>query len=167
MFGTGFSVNKFPVRDFVEAGKAMRVVVQRVSQACVTVAGEVVGRIAAGLCIFAGFGPADQSSNVAALAQKILDLRIFEDAQAKMNQSLLDVKGEILAVSQFTLYGDLSRGHRPSFTGAASPDDAERLYNVFLDRLKASGLKVATGRFRAHMHVTLTNDGPVTFILEN
>ncbi len=93
------------------------------------VAGEVVGQIAAGLCIFAGFYPEDQNSNVAILAQKILDLRIFEDAQGKMNQSLLDVKGDVLAVSQFTLYGDCSRGHRPSFTGAASPDDAERLYN--------------------------------------
>ncbi len=145
----------------------MRVVVQRVSQACVMVAGEVVGQIAAGLCIFAGFCPEDQNSNVAALTQKILDLRIFEDAQGKMNQSLLDVQGEVLAVSQFTLYGDCSRGHRPSFTDAASPDDAERLYNFFVDRLRASSLKVATGRFRAHMNVALTNDGPVTFILEN
>jgi D-tyrosyl-tRNA(Tyr) deacylase len=151
----------------VEAGKGVRVVIQRVSQACVMVADEVVGRIAAGLCIFAGFGPADQNSNVAMLAQRILDLRIFEDAQAKMNLSLLDVKGEILAVSQFTLYGDCSRGHRPSLTGAAPPDCAERLYNYFLDCLKASGLKVAAGRFRAHMNVSLTNDGPVTFILEN
>ncbi len=145
----------------------MRVIVQRVSQACVMVAGEVVGQIAAGLCIFAGFSPADQNSNVASLAQKILNLRIFEDAQAKMNHSLLDVKGEILTVSQFTLYADCSRGHRPSFTDAASPDDAERLYNFFVDCLKASGLKIASGRFRAHMNVTLTNDGPVTFILEN
>ena len=145
----------------------MRVVVQRVSQACVMVAGEVVGRIAAGLCIFAGFGHADRNSNVAMLAQKILDLRIFADAQAKMNHSLLDVKGEILTISQFTLYGDCSRGHRPSFIGAAPPDHAERLYNYFVDCLKASGLKVATGRFRAHMNISLTNDGPVTFILEN
>jgi len=151
----------------VEAGKGVRVVIQRVSQACVIVAGEVVGRIAAGLCIFAGFSHADQNSNVAILAQKILDLRIFEDAQAKMNHSLIDVQGEILAVSQFTLYGECSRGHRPSFIGAAPPDHAERLYNYFVDCLKASGLKVATGRFRAHMNVSLTNDGPVTFILEN
>ncbi len=145
----------------------MRVVIQRVSQASVTVAGEVVGRIAAGLCIFAGFSHADENGNVASLAQKILDLRIFEDAQAKMNQSLLDVKGEILAVSQFTLYGDCSRGRRPSFTEAASPDAANRLYDFFVACLKASGLKVATGRFGAHMNVTVTNDGPVTFILEN
>ena len=152
----------------MEAGKGVRVVIQRVSQACVMVAGEVVGRIAAGLCIFAGFGHADQNSNVAMLAQKILDLRIFEDAQAKMNHSLLDVKGEILAVSQFTSYGDCSsRGHRPTFTSDAPPEQAERLYNYFVDCLKASGLKVATGRFRAHMNVSLTNDGPVTFILEN
>jgi len=151
----------------VEVGKGVRVVIQRVSQACVMVAGEVVGRIAAGLCIFAAFGHADHNSDVAMLAQKILDLRIFEDAQAKMNHSLLDVKGEILAISQFTLYGDCSRGHRPSFTGAAPPDDAERLYNYFVDCLKASGLKVVAGRFRSHMNVSLTNDGPVTFILEN
>ncbi len=145
----------------------MRVVIQRVSEACVTAAGEAVARIAAGLCIFVGFAPADQDSNVARLAQKILDLRIFEDAQAKMNHSLLEVQGEILAVSQFTLYGDCSRGHRPSFTGAAPADQAERLFNHFVDCLKASGLKVATGRFRAHMNVSLTNDGPVTFVLEN
>ncbi len=137
------------------------------SRANVVVAGEVVGQIGAGLCIFAGFGPADQTSDVATLARKILDLRIFEDTQAKMNLSLLDVKGEILAVSQFTLYADCSRGHRPSFTGAAAAGDAERLYNFFVDCLKASGLMVATGRFQAHMNVSLTNDGPVTFILEN
>lgn len=145
----------------------MRVVIQRVSQACVMVAGDVVGRIVAGLCVFAGFGHADQDSNVAMLAQKILDLRIFEDAQGKMNFSVLDAKGEILAVSQFTLYGDCSRGHRPSFTGTAPPDRAERLYNYFVGCLRASGLKVATGHFRAHMNISLTNDGPVTFILEN
>lgn len=151
----------------LEASKRMRVVIQRVSEACVTVAGEVVGRIGAGLCIFAAFGQADQNSNVATLAQKILDLRIFEDVQAKMNYSLIDVKGEILAVSQFTLYGDCSRGRRPSFAGAAPPGDAEGLYHYFVDCLKASGLKVATGRFSAHMNVSLINDGPVTFILED
>lgn len=145
----------------------MRVVIQRVSQACVLVAGNVVGQISAGLCLFVGVGHADQESNAERLAKKILDLRVFEDAQGKMNLSVIDVKGEILAVSQFTLYADCSRGHRPSFTRAAPLDRAERLYDLFVNYLRASGLKVCTGQFKAHMDVSLTNDGPVTFTLES
>ncbi|MGE5301939.1 MAG: D-aminoacyl-tRNA deacylase [Alphaproteobacteria bacterium] len=145
----------------------MRVVIQRVSRARVLVAGNVVGEISAGLCLFVGVSHADQESEAERLAEKILHLRIFADAQGKMNFSVVDIKGEILAVSQFTLYGDCSRGHRPSFTLAASLERAESLYHCFVNRLRASGLKVRTGQFKAHMEVTLTNDGPVTFVLEN
>lgn len=145
----------------------MRVVIQRVSQACVLVAGKVVGQISAGLCLFVGVGHADQERHAEWLAQKIINLRIFEDSRGKMNLSVLDVKGQILAVSQFTLYGNCSRGHRPSFTEAAPPDRAERLYNRFVRCLRASGLQVSTGQFKARMDVSLTNEGPVTFTLEN
>lgn len=145
----------------------MRAVIQRVSKACVSVGGNVVAQISAGLCLFVGVGHADQESNAERLARKIMNLRVFEDDQGKMNLSVIDVKGQILAVSQFTLYGDCSRGHRPSFIPAAPPDRAERLYNRFVTCLKASGLQVCTGQFKTHMDVTLTNDGPVTFTLEN
>jgi D-tyrosyl-tRNA(Tyr) deacylase len=145
----------------------VRVVIQRVSQACVLIDGNVVGQISAGLCLFVGVGHADQERNAERLAKKIMNLRVFEDDQGKMNLSVIDVKGQILAVSQFTLYGDCSRGHRPSFTGAAPPERAERLYNTFVNCLRASGLKVCTGQFKTHMDVALTNDGPVTFTLEN
>lgn len=144
----------------------MRVIIQRVSHACVSVAGNVVGEISAGLCVLVGVGQADQESNAERLAEKILHLRIFADAQGKMNLSVVDVNGEILAVSQFTLYGDLSRGHRPSFTMAAPRDRAEGLFNRFVEYLSASGLRVCTGQFQAHMEVALANDGPVTFTLE-
>jgi D-tyrosyl-tRNA(Tyr) deacylase len=145
----------------------VRVVIQRVSRASVLVAGNVVGQISAGLCLFVGVGHADQESEADRLAEKILHLRIFADAQGKMNLSVVDIKGEILAVSQFTLYADCSRGHRPSFTLAATLEHAESLYHCFVNRLRASGLTVHTGQFKAHMEVTLTNDGPVTFTLEN
>ena len=145
----------------------MRAVIQRVSKACVSVGGNVVAQISAGLCLFVGVGHADQESNAEKLAKKIMNLRIFEDDQRKMNLSVIDVKGQILAVSQFTLYADCSRGHRPSFTPAAPPDRAERLYNHFVNCLRASGLMVRTGQFKAHMDVTLTNDGPVTLTLED
>ena len=145
----------------------MRVVIQRVTDARVTVANKVVGQIGAGLCVFLGVGVSDDEANAAYHADKIIHLRIFEDDQGKMNRSVADVRGEILVVSQFTLYGDCRKGNRPSFTEAALPADAERLYHCFIDRLKASGLKVATGQFQAKMDVALKNDGPVTFVLEN
>jgi D-aminoacyl-tRNA deacylase len=144
----------------------VRAVIQRVSRAEVSVAGEPIGRIGHGLCVFLGIGKNDGESNADHLAEKIKNLRIFEDENGKMNRSVEEVREEILAVSQFTLYGDCRKGNRPSFSDAAPPDQAEKLYEYFLRRLRGAGLIVATGQFKARMDVTLTNDGPVTFIVE-
>jgi len=130
------------------------------------VADQIVGQIGAGLCVFLGVGKADDESKAGFLADKLSRLRIFEDEQGKMNRSVIDAGGEILVVSQFTLYGDCDKGNRPSFTDAAPAIQAERLYGYFVERLRALGLRVATGQFQAKMAVSLTNDGPVTFILE-
>jgi D-tyrosyl-tRNA(Tyr) deacylase len=137
-----------------------------VSRAEVKVAGEPVGRIGHGLCVFLGIGKNDGESNADHLAQKITNLRIFEDEHGKMNRSVEKIREEILVVSQFTLYGDCRKGNRPSFSDAAPPDEAEKLYEYFVQRLRGAGLIVATGQFKARMDVTLTNDGPVTFIVE-
>ena len=145
----------------------MRAVIQRVSEARVTVGAEIVGQIGAGLCILLGVGKEDKESNAAMLADKIKNLRIFEDEQGKMNRSVVDLSGELLVVSQFTLYGDCRKGNRPSFSDAAPPADAERLYRYFTQCLRDSGLGVATGQFQAHMRVSVVNDGPVTLVLEN
>jgi D-tyrosyl-tRNA(Tyr) deacylase len=144
----------------------MRVVLQRVMEACVTVDDNVVGRIGRGLVLLVGIGPDDGEEQARALAEKCGVLRIFDDDQGKMNLSILDAGGEILAVSQFTLYGDTRKGRRPSFTGAAAPDVAEPLFNRFVDMLQEVGIKTATGRFGARMRVEIINDGPVTFMLE-
>jgi D-tyrosyl-tRNA(Tyr) deacylase len=144
----------------------MRAVVQRVTSAQVTVGGELVGRIDAGLCVLLGVGKGDAEADAIALADKIARLRIFEDEAGKMNQSLLDVGGALLAVSQFTLYGDTSRGRRPSFVGAQEPGRAEQLFEGFCTAARSLGVTVATGRFRTHMSVSLVNDGPVTLILD-
>lgn len=144
----------------------MRAVIQRVSRAEVSVAGEPVGRIGHGLCVFLGIGKNDGESNADHLAEKIKNLRIFEDENGKMNRSVETVREEVLVVSQFTLYGDCRKGNRPSFSDAAPPDEAERLCEYFVQRLRGAGLTVATGQFKARMDVTLTNDGPVTFIVE-
>ena len=144
----------------------MRLVIQRVSSASVTVTDEVVGQIGAGLCVFLGVGKSDDETKAQILSDKISNLRIFEDDQGKMNRSVTDIGGEILVVSQFTLYGDCTRGTRPSFSDAAPAAEAQRLYDIFVAHLKALGLRVATGRFQAKMAVSLSNDGPVTFILE-
>ena len=144
----------------------MRLVIQRVSNASVTVDGEIVGRIGAGLCVFLGVDKSDNESKARLLSEKLSGLRIFEDDQGKMNRSTADAGAEILVVSQFTLYGDCTRGNRPSFSDAAPAAEAQRLYENFVAHLKALGLRVATGRFQAKMAVSLTNDGPVTFILE-
>jgi D-aminoacyl-tRNA deacylase len=144
----------------------MRAVVQRVSRAQVTVDGELTGRIDAGLCVLVGVGKDDSEADATTLADKVARLRIFEDDAGKMNQSLLDTGGALLAVSQFTLYGDTSRGRRPSFTAAMEPTRAEQLFECFCTAARSLGLTVATGRFRTHMSVSLVNDGPVTLILE-
>ena len=144
----------------------MRVVIQRVREARVTVDGEVVGQIGPGLLLLVGIGRGDTEEALRWVAEKIINLRIFEDEDGKMNRSLQEVGGEILAVSQFTLYGDVRKGRRPNFTGAAPPEEAEPLFNRFVQLLRESGVRVETGRFRAHMLVELVNDGPVTLLLE-
>jgi D-tyrosyl-tRNA(Tyr) deacylase len=144
----------------------MRAVVQRVTEAQVTVEGELTGRIAAGLCVLVGVGSSDGEADAVALADKVARLRIFEDGAGKMNQSLLDVGGSLLAVSQFTLYGDTSKGRRPSFVGAMEPARAEQLFELFCASCRNLGVTVATGRFRTHMSVSLVNDGPVTLLLD-
>ena len=130
-------------------------------------AGEPVGRIGPGLCVFLGIGKTDGQANVDQLADKIKNLRIFEDENGKMNLSVEEVREEVLVVSQFTLYGDCRKGNRPSFSNAAPPDQAEQLYEYFVRRLRGAGLTVATGQFKARMNVTLINDGPVTLIVES
>ncbi len=144
----------------------MRAVIQRVTEARVIVDGKVVGAIGPGLCVLLGVGKDDGESNAATLAEKIKNLRIFDDSQGKMNRSVNDTHGGILVVSQFTLYGDCRKGNRPSFTDAAPPVQAERLYDFFSRRLQDAGLSVANGQFQARMEVALVNDGPVTFVLE-
>ena len=146
----------------------MRAVVQRVTSASVTVEGETVGEIAAGLCVLVGAGASDSSSDVAYLADKVANLRIFADDEGKMNRSVLDIGGGVLAVSQFTLYGDARKGRRPSFVHALEPVAAEALYHEFVASLRKAGVSsVATGVFRAMMQVSLVNDGPVTILLDS
>lgn len=145
----------------------MRVLVQRVKEARVSSDGKEIGSIGAGLCLFLGVAKGDDENNVRHLAKKIVELRIFEDDSGKLNRSLMEVKGDILLVSEFTLYGDCTRGRRPAFSRAAVPQDAEQLYRVFARSLEHFGIKVAKGRFQAKMEVTIINDGPVTFILDS
>ena len=145
----------------------MRAVVQRVSRAQVTVDGEVCVRIATGLLVLLGVAKTDSEADADYLAQKIMGLRIFEDSEGKMNLSVADVKGSILVVSQFTLYGDARRGRRPSFDDAAAPGEARRLYEYFIDRVRKEGLPSETGRFQEMMQVELVNDGPVTILLDS
>lgn len=144
----------------------MRAVVQRVTRAQVTSEGEVTGRIEAGLCVLVGVGQGDSDADATSLAEKVTTLRIFEDEAGKMNRSLLDVGGALLAVSQFTLYGDTSKGRRPSFVGAMEPVRANELFEAFCAAARNLGVTVATGRFRTHMSVELVNDGPVTLWLD-
>ena len=144
----------------------MKAIIQRVSRASVTVAGEVVSQIGSGLLILLGIGPADTMSVVEQMAQKIATLRIFEDEEEKMNLSVLDVKGEALVVSQFTLYADTSRGRRPSFINAAKPDLAEPLVTSFAQQMASLGVPTQMGVFGARMEVELVNDGPVTIVME-
>jgi D-tyrosyl-tRNA(Tyr) deacylase len=145
----------------------MRAVVQRVTEAAVRISGEDVGRIGSGLLVFLGVGQQDAVADVQTMAEKVAKLRIFPDAADKMNFSVLDRRGEILVVSQFTLWGDCRKGRRPSFTGAAHPEMARSLYEAFVQRLRDYGLVVQTGRFQEMMEVSLVNDGPVTLLLDS
>lgn len=145
----------------------MKAVIQRVSRAEVRVKGEVVGRIERGLLVLLGIERGDRASDLDWFSDKVIHMRIFEDSAGKMNRSALETSAGILVVSQFTLAGDLSRGRRPGFERAAPPEEAEPLYDAFVERLRQCPLKIATGRFREHMEVELVNDGPVTLILEN
>jgi D-aminoacyl-tRNA deacylase len=145
----------------------MRACVQRVTEARVTVAGEVVGEIGRGLVVLLGVGPDDTGDDVHYLADKLIELRVFEDDDGKMNLSLGEVGGAMLVVSQFTLFGDCRKGRRPSFSHAAPPELAEQLYEQFAAAVAVRGIPVATGRFRAMMRVSLVNDGPVTLLLDS
>ena len=143
----------------------MRAVVQRVSEASVAVDGQMVGSIGRGLMVLVGCGEGDGSEEARALADKLANLRVFEDVEGKMNLSVLEIGGEVLVVPNFTLYGDCRKGRRPSFTGACVPESAARLVDEVAEALAGAGLTVARGEFGAHMQVSLTNDGPVTLLL--
>jgi len=145
----------------------MRAVIQRTIRSSVTSEGTETGRIGAGLTVLLGVGRDDDEKDVVYTADKILNLRIFEDEEGKMNQSLLQTGGEMLVVSQFTLYGDARHGRRPSFTAAASPDSANRLYEEFVQYVEKQGVRVATGIFQTEMVVSLDNHGPVTILLDS
>ena len=145
----------------------MRALVQRVSRARVTVGEETTGEIGPGLLVLLGIGRDDTEADATYLADKIAGLRIFEDQQGRMNRSVEEVGGSILAVSQFTLYGDVRRGKRPSFDAAAEPEKARRLYQYFVQQIRASRLRCETGRFQETMKVDLTNEGPVTILLDS
>ena len=145
----------------------MRAVVQRVTRASVRVSGETVGSIATGLCILLSIAPDDDEATAARLAGRVATLRIFADTEGRMNGDLAGAGGAALVISQFTLHADTSRGHRPSFIGAAPPDRAAQLCEAFVAALRARGLAVETGRFGAHMEVELVNDGPVTLVLSS
>ena len=145
----------------------MRAVLQRVRKGAVVVDGQVIGSVDLGFVALVGVTHSDTQSEAELLARKTAQLRVFEDAEGKMNLSALDVGAGVLVISQFTLYGDCRKGNRPSFIEAASADQAEQLYQRLAARMRAANLKVATGRFKAHMEVSLINDGPVTLILDS
>jgi D-tyrosyl-tRNA(Tyr) deacylase len=149
------------------SSRAVRAVVQRVTEASVRVAGETVGSIGPGLVVLLGVAVNDTEADADSLADKVLNLRVFPDEAGQMNRSVLDVSGGLLVVSQFTLLGDARRGRRPSYIEAAPPEEADRLYQHFVSRLRPSSLEVATGVFRATMDVALVNQGPVTILLDS
>ena len=145
----------------------MKALIQRVSRAQVNVDNEVIGKISGGLVVLVGVATGDEKADVEYLVNKIINLRIFADADSKFNLSLLDVKGELLLVSQFTLIADTRKGRRPSFTDAAPPDVAEAMFDDFVAETRKTGVKVETGKFQAHMMVELVNDGPVTIMIDS
>ena len=145
----------------------MRAVIQRVKSSSVTVQGEMIGNIDKGLLVLLGVATSDKTDDAKYLAEKIVNLRIFEDRDQKLNRSLIDVGGEMLVISQFTLLGDSKKGRRPSFVKAAPPELANELYEQFVENVRQKGVAVKTGRFQAMMEVSLINDGPVTLIVES
>jgi D-tyrosyl-tRNA(Tyr) deacylase len=145
----------------------VKALLQRVSAASVSVAGEVVGRIGRGVVVLVGVAQGDSEKDARYLAQRTVNLRIFSDEAGKFNLSALDIGGELLVVSQFTLLADTRKGRRPSFTDAAPPPQAEELFTLFVDEARASGLRVETGRFQQHMQLEIHNDGPVTIMLDS
>lgn len=145
----------------------MKVVIQRVRSSQVTVGQDVIGKIGRGLNLLVGIAETDTAAELEWMARKCLELRLFPaDSEGRFDQSILEIQGELLVISQFTLYGDCRKGRRPSFDRAAAPTRAEELYNLFVEKLRASGLRVATGKFGAMMQVEIENDGPVTIVLE-
>lgn len=145
----------------------MRALVQRVLSASVTVESQVAGKIGAGLLVYVGVAATDTQEHAAYLESKILNLRVFADAEGKINRSVLDTRGELLLISAFSLYADARKGRRPSFSQAAPPELADQLFSDLVERISASGLRVETGRFRAHMHVASVNDGPICVPLDS
>jgi D-tyrosyl-tRNA(Tyr) deacylase len=145
----------------------MKIVLQRVKEASVEVGGNVVGKIGQGICLLVGIDKGDSEDDAQYLAKKIVELRIFPDKEGKMNLCLQDIEGEVLAVSQFTLAGSVSKGRRPSFDKAETPEKAEKLFHYFVDFIRQRQIKIETGVFQAMMEVHLVNDGPVTFILQS
>ena len=145
----------------------MKALIQRVNRASVSVEGKIVGKIGPGLVVFIGVANSDSTEDIQYLTRKIVELRIFDDAEGKFNLSALDVKGELLLVSQFTLLATTRKGRRPGFTDAAAPEIAETLFNQFVEQVRARGLKVETGRFQTHMLVEINNDGPVTIFIDS
>ena len=145
----------------------MKALLQRVTEASVSVAGDLAGRIGQGLVVFVGVADGDTEKDAQYLLQKTINLRIFADEEGKFNLSILDIKGELLLVSQFTLLANARKGRRPSFVEAAPPERAEELFSYFVEQTSATGLKVETGRFQQYMHVEIHNDGPVTILLDS
>jgi D-aminoacyl-tRNA deacylase len=145
----------------------MRAVVQRVSRAQVTVNGEIMGQIGLGLLVLLGVSRDDTEADANYLSEKVAHLRVFEDAEGKMNRSVAEAGGSVLVVSQFTLYGDVRRGKRPSYDAAAAPEKARQLYEFFVEKIRAAGLRCETGRFQKTMQVELVNEGPVTILLDS
>jgi len=145
----------------------MKALIQRVNRASVSVEGKIVGKIGPGLVVFIGVANGDSTEDIQYLTRKIVELRIFDDAEGKFNLSALDVKGELLLVSQFTLLATTRKGRRPGFTDAAAPEIAATLFNQFVEQVRARGLKVETGRFQTHMLVEINNDGPVTIFIDS
>lgn len=145
----------------------MRAVIQRVNNASVTVSGKVIGKIGKGLLVFLGVGDGDTEADLKYIADKTVGLRIFSDEDDKMNLSVRDIGGEVLVVSQFTLYGDCRKGKRPSFSSSMEPKDAEKMYEDFIKMIESNGIKTAHGEFGADMQVSILNDGPVTILLDS